>query len=102
MREAGAKGRPEISSTFTSRKKPKKEKSAISLMGVAREAMKAASTGALSMLEAAWKVQKTASSWNQAQGALARVPQVSRRRENCQTGEGPGQKERGAAPGSQL
>ena len=54
------------------------------------------------MLEAAWKVQKMASSWNQAQGALARVPQVSRRRENCQTREGPGQREREAAPGSQL
>ena len=75
-------------------------KNAISLKGVAREAMKAASAGALCLLGATWKVRKTASSWNQAQGALTRVTQISRRRESCQTGESPGQRERGAAPGS--
>ena len=30
------------------------------------------------------------------------MPQVSRRRESCPTGEDPGQRERGAKPGSQL
>ena len=64
--------------------------------------MKAASAGALSLLGAAWKVRKTAPPWNKAQGAIARVPQVLRRKENCQTEEGPGQRKREAAPGSQL
>ena len=81
------------------KEKTPEEKSASSLKEVAREAMKAASAGALSVIGAAWKAQKTASSWNQAQGALARVPQVLRRRENRQTGEGLGerQRERGVA-----
>ena len=79
------------------KEKTPEEKSASSLKEVAREAMKAASAGALSVIGAAWKAQKTASSWNKAQGALAKVPQVLRRRENRQTGEGPGQRERGVA-----
>ena len=79
------------------KEKTPEEKSASSLKEVAREAMKAASAGALSVIGAAWKAQKTASSWNQAQGTLAKVPQVLRRRENRQTGEGPGQRERGVA-----
>ena len=52
----------------------------ISLKGVAREAMKAASAGALSLLGATWK--------------------VPRRRENSQTGGRPGQKEKGTVPGN--
>ena len=83
------------------KEKTPEEKSASSLKEVAREVMKKASAGALSVIGAAWKAQKMASSWNQAQGALTRVTQISRRRESCQTREGPGQRERGAAPGSQ-
>ena len=63
--------------------------------------MKAASAGALSLLGATWKVRKTASSWNQAQGALKKVTQIPRRRENGQTGERPGRRERGTVPGNQ-
>ena len=100
-RGKGSQGRPEIKSTFTSRKRPKKEKNAISLKGVAREAMKKASARALSLLEATRKVQKAASSRNQAQGAIKKVTQIPRRREKGQTGDSPDQRERGAAPGSQ-
>ena len=53
----------------------------ISLKRVAREAIKAASAGALSILGATWK--------------------APRRRENGQTGERPGQKEKGTVPGNQ-
>ena len=86
---------------FHLEEKTQKGKNAISLKGVAREAMKAASAGALSLLGATWKVQKSASSRNQAQGAIKKVTQIPRRREKGQTGECPCQRERGAAPGSQ-
>ena len=76
-------------------------KSALSLRGMARKTLEAVFAWALSLLGVAWKVLKTAPSWKEAQGALAGVPRVSRRRKNCQMREGPGKRERGAIPESQ-
>ena len=72
------------------KKRTQEGKSALSLREVARKALEAASAGALSLLGVVWKVLKTASSCNEAQGALARVLRVSMRGENCQIREGPG------------
>ena len=82
--------------------KAQEGKSALSLRGVVRKALEAVSAWALSLLGVTWKVLQTAPSWNMARGALARVPRGSRRRENCQTREGLGQRKKVAAPGSQL
>ena len=62
------------------------------MKGVAWKALEAVSARALSLLGVAWKVLKTASSWKEAQGTLARVLRVSRRGKSCQIREGPGQR----------
>ena len=82
------------------KKRIQEGKSVISLRGVAKKAMEAASTGVLALLGAAWRALKTASSWNGAQGTLSRVLWGHMKGDICQAKKEQGQREREIAPGS--